>query len=102
MEINKMGINQFQDIATRYKTIFFDAFGVLKNHRGVIPGIEKTFRFLDEHNIDYYILTNDASRSPEDLSSAYINHGITQITPDKVISSGMLARDWLKLKVRRF
>jgi len=101
MEINKMGINQFQDIATRYKTIFFDAFGVLKNHRGIIPGIEKTFRFLDEHDIDYYILTNDASRSPEELSCAYTIEGIHQITPDKIISSGMLARDWLKLKVKK-
>jgi len=100
MEINKVAINQFQDIATNYKTIFFDAFGVLKNHNGVIPGIEKTFHFLDDHDIDYYILTNDASRSPEELSYAYTSMGIKQLTPDKIISSGMLARDWLKLKVK--
>ncbi len=95
-----METNEFKNIVTRYKTVFFDAFGVLKNHKGIIPGIEKTFQFLEEHDINYYILTNDASRSPEALTTGYLNRGITSITPDKIISSGMLARDWLSLKIK--
>lgn len=96
-----MRITEFKSIVTQYKTVFFDAFGVIKNHKGIIPGIEKTFEFLDTHDINYFILTNDASRSPEALTHTYLKSGINSITPEKVISSGMLARDWLSLKIRK-
>lgn len=90
----------FRSVATKYKAVFFDAFGVLKNHKGIIPGVENTFDFLDEKGIDYYILTNDASRSPEELARMYQVSGIPSITTEKIISSGMLAHDWLKLKIK--
>lgn len=95
-----MNIKKFQDIAVQYKTIFFDAFGVLKNHKGVIEGIQATFNFLDKKGINYYIITNDSSRGPEELATSYINKGIYCITADKIISSGMLAHEWLSVKVR--
>lgn len=93
-------LSLFKDVAIQYQTIFFDAFGVLKNHKGLIPGIENTFKFLEENNIDFYVLTNDASRGPRELSLSYSEKGLDQITPDRIISSGMLARDYLKLKVK--
>ena len=95
-----MRTKEFKQVVTKYKTVFFDAFGVLKNHRGIIPGIEKTFHYLEDHGINYFILTNDASRSPESLASGYLDLGITSVTPEKIISSGMLARDWLSLKIK--
>ena len=95
-----MRITEFKSIVTNYKTVFFDAFGVIKNHKGIIPGIEKTFDFLDAQGINYFILTNDASRSPEALTRTYVQAGISSITPEKIISSGMLARDWLSLKIK--
>ena len=95
-----MKTQDFRSVVTNYKAVFFDAFGVLKNHKGIIPGVENTFDFLDEKGIDYYVLTNDASRSPEQLARMYQDNGIPAITTDKVISSGMLAHDWLKLKIK--
>ncbi|MFA9389367.1 MAG: HAD-IIA family hydrolase [Prolixibacteraceae bacterium] len=95
-----MKIKSFDQIASNYKTVFFDAFGVLKNHKGLIPGIERTFEFLDKRGIDYYILTNDASRSPADLANWYQSRNIDCITADRIISSGMLAHDWLNLKIK--
>ncbi|MFY0625134.1 MAG: HAD-IIA family hydrolase [Reichenbachiella sp.] len=94
-----MIIDNFKDVVTNYEVVFFDAYGVLKNSSGLIKGIKRTFEFLEEHNIDYYILTNDASRGPEDLAKSYHEQGLTMITEEKIISSGMLARDYLKLKV---
>ena len=85
----------FRNVVTRYKAVFFDAYGVLKNHKGVIPGIEDTFDFLIQNSIEYYILTNDASRSPDQLAEVYHRHGIRTITSDRIISSGMLAREYL-------
>lgn len=89
----------FAELALRYKVIFFDAYGVLKNHAGIIPGIPNTFAFLEQHGIDFFILTNDASRGPVELCEGYQKAGISAITPDKLISSGLLAYDFLQEKV---
>lgn len=96
-----MKVKEFSSIAKKYQAIFFDAYGVLKNFNGLFPGVEKTFYFLKEQNIDYYILTNDASRSPEQLADAYKSLGKDVITADHIISSGMLAREYLQNKIRQ-
>lgn len=95
-----MKTKDFKTVVQNYKVVFFDAFGVLKNHKGIIPGIENTFDYLEKEGIDYYILTNDASRSPVELAKWYQDRNINNITVDKIISSGMLAHDWLKLKMK--
>lgn len=94
-----MKISDFKTVVKNYEIVFFDAYGVLKNFQGLIRGIENTFKFLKDEGIDFYVLTNDASRGPKRLSEVYVNYGLTEITPDKIISSGMLAREYLKLKV---
>ncbi len=94
-----MQLSPFKDVVSRYDVIFFDAFGVLKTHDTLIPGIEKTFAYLREHNKDFYVLTNDASRSPAALADSYHRLGLYDVVPDCIISSGMLARDYLNLKV---
>ncbi len=94
-----MQLTPFKSIIDNYQTIFFDAFGVLKNHHGLLPGIHKTFEYLHERGIDYYVLTNDASRSPQLLAEYYQERGLSNIEEHRVISSGMLAREYLKLKV---
>ncbi len=94
-----MEIQNFKEIVSKYEVVFFDAYGVLKNSMGLIPGIHKTFDYLTEKGIDFYVLTNDASRGPKDLAFAYHERGLNHITEEKIISSGMLARDYLRLKV---
>lgn len=96
-----MNIRNFKSVASKYKVIFFDAFGVLKNYKGCIEGVENTMNYLREKGTGFYVLTNDASRSPEELSDAFQKLGLTDITPDKIISSGMLAHEYLKYKVKR-
>lgn len=95
-----MHIDSFKKIVKNYKAVFFDAFGVLKNSSGLIPDIQKTFAYLNEQGINFYVLTNDASRSPQELAESYINQGVNDITAEKIISSGMLARDFLRHKVK--
>ncbi|MEP7372618.1 MAG: HAD-IIA family hydrolase [Chitinophagaceae bacterium] len=94
-------MTDFKSLLENYKIIFFDAYGVIKNYKGPIPGIEKTFNWLNEQQKSYYIITNDASRSPELLAESYINNGLSHITADKIISSGMLAKEFLDLKVKQ-
>ncbi len=94
-----MQLANFKTVAARYPVIFFDAFGVLKNYKGLIPGIADTFAYLRERQILFYILTNDASRSPDQLAESYGRLGLTDVAPEMIISSGMLAREYLQLKV---
>jgi len=89
----------FKSTIDRYKVIFFDSFGVIKNYKGLVPGMKDTFDYLEASQKDYYIVTNDASRSPQQLSESFVKLGLDMITPDKIISSGMLAREYLELKV---
>lgn len=92
-------IDNFKTIVDKYNIVFFDAFGVLKNYHGLVPDIEKTFEYLKEQNKEYYIVTNDASRSPVQLASSYHKMGLHAISPDRIISSGMLTKEYLYLKV---
>lgn len=94
-----MNLHDFKAIADQYQVFFFDAFGVLKNYKGLIPGVADTFAYLREQEKPVYILTNDASRSPQQLAESYWRLGLPDITPDMIISSGMLAREYLQLKV---
>lgn len=95
-----MTIVPFSTIVSNYKVIFFDAFGVLKNYKGLVPGIESTFDALEKNNQTYFIVTNDASRSPEQLAASYHSLGFQRIQPDRIISSGMLAKEFIELKVK--
>ena len=94
-----LAIESFAEVAQRYQVFFFDAFGVLKNAQGLIPNIQDTFAYLKEQQKQFYILTNDASRSPQQLAESYWRMGLVDISPDNIISSGMLAREYLELKV---
>lgn len=94
-----MQLDDFKTVAAGYQVIFFDAFGVLKNYEGLLPGIENTFSWLRSTGKEFYVLTNDASRSPQELAESYHRAGSYAITPDRIISSGMLAREYLDLKV---
>jgi HAD superfamily hydrolase (TIGR01450 family) len=93
-------VEDFKSIIDKYKVIFFDAFGVLKNYNGILPGIEKTFEYLEAQGKEYYIVTNDASRSPAQLAESYHKAGLNIISADKIVSSGMLTKEYLDLQVK--
>ncbi|WP_454802391.1 HAD-IIA family hydrolase [Mucilaginibacter phyllosphaerae] len=92
-------IEDFKSIIDRYEIVFFDAFGVLKTHSGLVPCIERTFEYLKAQNKEYYIVTNDASRSPGQLAQSYHDKGLYAVTADRIISSGQLTKEYLELKV---
>lgn len=92
-------IENFKSIIDRYEIVFFDAFGVLKTYSGLVPGIAETFAYLEKAGKEYYIVTNDASRSPMQLAESYHRMGLTAISQDRIVSSGMLTKEYLDLKV---
>jgi|SRR5579863_1440901 len=92
-------IDNFKSIIDKYKIVFFDAFGVIKTYSGLLPGIERTFDYLEKEGKEYYIVTNDASRSPLQLAESYHRMGLKAISAERIVSSGMLTKEFLDLKV---
>jgi HAD superfamily hydrolase (TIGR01450 family) len=94
-------LQSFRALAANYSVIFFDAYGVLKNFEGVIDGVLPALAELKRDGKELFIVTNDSSRSPKKMSQLYVHEELGEIFPeDRIISSGMLARDFLRAKVK--
>ncbi len=94
-------LQSFRALAENYSVIFFDAYGVLKNFEGVIDGVLDVLVDLKKAGKELFIVTNDSSRSPRKMGKLYTHPEFGDLFPeDRVISSGMLARDFLRSKVK--
>lgn len=90
----------FKAIAKNYKAIFVDSYGVLKSHQGLIKGVQSTINYLRDEGILFRVLTNDASRSQEEQVEMFARIGLNSLSREEIITSGMLARHFLELKVK--
>jgi len=90
----------FKEIAKNYKAIFVDSYGVLKNHNGLIDGVQPVIDYLREEEKTVRVLTNDASRSQEQQVEMFSMLGLNGLKNEEIITSGMLARHFLELKVK--
>ncbi|MEZ4895397.1 MAG: HAD-IIA family hydrolase [Saprospiraceae bacterium] len=90
----------FLAIAERYKVVFFDSYGVLKNYKGLIDGAQTTIDRLRGQNIAIRVLTNDASRSQEQQADSFSRLGLHGIEAGEIVTSGMMAKHFLEQKIR--
>jgi HAD superfamily hydrolase (TIGR01450 family) len=90
----------FEELADSYTCIFFDAFGVLKSSAGVFPGVLEVLGDLQARGKQVFIVTNDASKSPHRMAEGYQLHDKPVVPVENIISSGLLAEDYLRNKVR--
>ncbi len=94
-------LDSFAGLARKYEAIFFDAYGVLKNSSGVIRGVPEVLERLVREGKHVYVITNDASKSLEEMARSYRNaSGQSVVEARHIVSSGLLARDFLRAKVR--
>jgi HAD superfamily hydrolase (TIGR01450 family) len=94
-------LDSFSSLIGRYRVIFFDAYGVLKNARGVMQGVHELLSWITRQGKDVFVITNDASRSPTQMAAAYTHPEFGTLIPaSRNISSGLLAKDFLRTKVR--
>jgi HAD superfamily hydrolase (TIGR01450 family) len=91
----------FLDIAGTFKAVFLDSYGVVKNYNGLIKGASDTIDALRNRGIHLRILTNDASRSQEQQFHNFRRLGLHNLQQDEIITSGMLARNFLQHKIIR-
>lgn len=95
-----MQIQSFLDIASQFKVVFLDSYGVLKNYNGLIDGVQQTIDALRSKDIVIRVLTNDASRSQQQQADSFNKLGLRNIHADEIITSGMMAKQFLEQKIQ--
>ena len=78
-----------------YSVILLDAYGVLVDMRGALPGAQNLIEKLNRIIKPFFILTNDASKLPETSARLYRKFGL-DIAPERIITSGTLLKDYFK------
>ena len=90
----------FHEVAKDFKAVFIDSYGVLKNHKGIIKGVQNTIDYIRKQDIALRVLTNDASRSQKQQIESFEELGLKGIQEEEIITSGMLAKQFLELKIK--
>jgi HAD superfamily hydrolase (TIGR01450 family) len=95
-----MTTQKFSDISAPYKAILLDSYGVLRNHRGLIPGVVETVERLRKEGKVIRVLTNNAARSPEAAAKNLVKYGLHGIPAEEIITSGATTRHFLTHKIQ--
>jgi HAD superfamily hydrolase (TIGR01450 family) len=80
---------RFLDLLDRYDAILLDAYGVLVNLDGALPGAANWIDELNRRGKEYWLVSNTAARLPESAAARYQGFGLA-IQAGRILSSGML------------
>lgn len=80
------------ELAERYDLLLFDAYGVLVDARGPIPGAIEMLAALEAAGRDFIVVTNDASRRPATCAAYYQGYGVP-VSEEQVITAGGLVAE---------
>jgi HAD superfamily hydrolase (TIGR01450 family) len=78
-----------EEVLSRYDVILLDAYGVLNDHDGALPGAPGFINELHRSGKPYLLLTNDASRTPETASRRFAKMGL-EIPAQAILTSGLM------------
>ena len=76
-------------IFDHYDAVFFDAYGVLVDGIDALPNAEQLVNIMNASAMNYFIVTNDASKSIESLSNKFQRQGM-RIPVERIVNSGSL------------
>ena len=76
-------------IFDHYDAVFFDAYGVLVDGIDALPNAEQLVNIMNASLMNYFIVTNDASKSIESLSNKFQSQGM-RIPVERIVNSGSL------------
>jgi len=78
-----------------YDVFLLDAYGVLVNSNGALPGAAAFLEALESRNKTYWLLSNDASRSVATSWSRYTAFGLP-LRADRILTSGSLLPSYFR------
>ena len=76
------------ELIENHDLFLIDAYGVLMTSQGPLPGATEFIAKLQAKQKDFFILTNDASRTPETCAKVYAERGF-KIPVEKILSAGV-------------
>ncbi|TCJ14646.1 haloacid dehalogenase [Parasulfuritortus cantonensis] len=79
----------FADLLHRYDAVLLDAYGVLVDLAGALPGAAAWIDTLNRLDKPYWLVSNTAARLPESAARRYQGFGLA-IPAERILSSGML------------
>jgi len=79
----------------RYGVILLDAYGVLVDGKGALPGAAAFVEELRASGKPFYVVTNDASKLPETAARDYRAMGLS-IDAEQLVTAGSLVIPWIR------
>lgn len=86
---------EFSVLRTRHAAVLFDAYGVLVNAGGALPGAVPALQAMRADGQPFLVVTNDASRGAQRAAERYRRVGLP-IDPEHVLSAGALIEPALR------
>jgi len=77
------------------KAIMIDIDGTLLSGKSVLPGMSEFFSFLNSHAINYLILTNNSTKTPEYYLNKIRSFG-GEITPENILTCSSVTAHYIK------
>lgn len=84
---------EVSQLIERYELVLLDAFGVLVNNAGALPGARELIEALERAGKPYLVVTNDASKLAATSAARYQERGLP-IPAERVVTSGSLIPRW--------
>lgn len=81
-------------LLARYDGLLLDAYGVLLDQSGALPGAVALIERLNALNKPWLVVTNAASRGPAALAAAFAARGLA-IPPERILTAGALVAPYL-------
>lgn len=76
------------------KNLIIDMDGVLYRGRRPLPGAQEFLHHLEEREIDYILVTNNSTRTPEEYVAVLKEMDI-EVVPERILTSALATADYL-------
>lgn len=86
-----------EELLGHYGGVLLDAYGVLVDARGALPGAVELIAALTARAIPYAVVTNDASRAQDTYAKRFASFGLT-IPAERIVTSGSLLPGFLRAR----
>jgi len=83
------------ELIARYDVLLLDAYGVLVNKEGPLPGAAELIAKLNRLGKPYYLVSNTAAHLPETASSRYWSFGL-ELPPERILTAGLLIKPYFE------
>ncbi|MCX7109586.1 MAG: HAD-IA family hydrolase [Proteobacteria bacterium] len=85
------------ELIARYDALLLDAYGVLVNKEGALPGAAELISKLNRLGKPYYLVSNTAGHLPENAAVRYRAFGL-DLAPERILTAGLLIKPYFEAK----